>query len=236
MTVVRALRIWKLKGGGYVASAQIPDPKSKPQRGRRPKYKTIFGVLRGAVTAKEALDWLDAERRKLVERVATSGGPIPRWSDYAVSVFEKKVAAGDIASEAGVEKYRTVIANIIRTAPWAALPLDEVRNGLIQDWRDGLPVLTWERMVKSGSVKTISTRNYGPSTLNTWLAIARVIWKAAAVRYELPRNPMEEIKDLSTKTAKTHTKEEPNSLNPRIEIGEFLARLKKNFVQHYAFG
>ena len=46
---------------------------------------------------------------------------------------------------------------------------------------------------------------------------------------------MEGIKDFSTKTAKTHTKEEPNSLNPRVEISEFLARLKAKFPQHYAF-
>jgi integrase len=228
--------VWKLKGGGYVASAQMRDPKRQPVPGMRPRYKTIFGVLRNAQSAKEALDWLEAERRRVTAK-ASPTEPMKRWNEYAASVFEKKVAARDIESEAGVGKYRDCLAGIIRTAAWAALPVDQVRNGQIQDWRDELPTLTWEvkRQLKSGEIKIISSGTYGPRTLNTWLAIARVIWKSATIRFDLSRNPMDGIKDFSTKTAKTFTKEEPNSLNPRTEVAEFLALLRSLHPQHYAF-
>jgi hypothetical protein len=229
--------VWKLRGGGFVVSAQVPDPKRPSAKGERPRYRTVFGVLREVQTAKEALDWLEVERRKVVQPATTTVASMKSWSDYAASVFEGKVKAGDIESEAGVQKYRDVLAGIIRTAPWAALPVDEVNHGQIRDWRDELPTRTWEvkRKLKSGEVKTISSGTYGPRTLNTWLAIARVIWKLATVRFELPRNPMDGIEDLSTRLAKTYTKEQPNSLNPRTEVGEFLAVLRQLYPQHYAF-
>ena len=230
--------VWKLKGGGYVASAQVPDPTVPRRPGCRPKYKNVFGVLRDAMTAKDALDWLDQERRKLKAPAATTtGGARQPWRDFAVSVFERKVAAGDIESEAGVEKWRIAVANIIRTASWAQLPIDQVRNVQIQDWRDGLLGTTWEitRKLKSGIVKVTNRGTYGPRWLNSWLAVARVIWKAATTRFELARNPMDGVENFSTRTAKTHTKEQPNSLNPRLELSEFLARLRKRYPQHFAF-
>jgi len=229
--------VWRLKGGGYVASAQVPDPKRPAAPGERPRYKTIFGVLREVQTAKEALDWLEVERQKFVQGATNPREPTKSWNDYAVSVFEGKVKAGDIESEAGVEKYRIILANIIRTAAWAQLPVDHVRHGQIQDWRDELPTLKWEvkRELKSGVIKVLSTGTYRPRTLNTWLAIARVIWKAATIRFDLPRNPMDGIADFSTRTAKTFTKEQPNSLNPRTEVGNFLALLGRLYPQHYAF-
>jgi hypothetical protein len=229
--------IWKLKGGGYVASAQVADPTIPRQPGRRPKYRTLFGVLRDTVTAKDALDWLERERRKLEAPATTTEGAHQRWSDFAVSVFEKKVAAGDIESEAGVEKWRIAVANIIRTAPWALLPVDQVRNAQIQDWRDGLPGTTWEikRKLKSGVIKVTNRGTYGPRWLNSWLAVARVIWRVAATRFELTRNPMDGVENFSTRTTKTYTKEQPNSLNPRLELSEFLAQLRKRYPQHFAF-
>jgi hypothetical protein len=61
------------------------------------------------------------------------------------------------------------------------------------------------------------------------------MWKAATVRCELVRNPMEGIKTYSTRTAKTYSVEQPNALNPRTQIAEFLDRLKTRYPRWYAF-
>ncbi len=98
--------VWKIRGGGYVASAQVPDPLHPPTEGERPKYKTLFRVMREAQTAKDALDWLEAERKRLRYDFFDPIGAIPLWKDFAVSVLERKIAVGDIQSAMGVVRWR----------------------------------------------------------------------------------------------------------------------------------
>jgi hypothetical protein len=230
--------VWRLKGGGYVASAQVRDPLRRRVTGQRPHYKTLFSVMRDAATPKEALDWLEAERER-IRRTDPLLLEIPLWKDFAVSVFEKKVAGGDIASASGVHGFRSHLKRVIETAAWADLPLDEVRHAHIQQWRDSLPSLRYDRAINiraTGERRVVAKAcTYGPRTFNCWLQVTALIWKAAFVHYELPRNPMVGIRKFSTKLAKTYTREEPNSLNPRTEVPEFLARLKARFPRWYAF-
>jgi hypothetical protein len=228
--------IWKLRGGGFVACAQVRDPKRRHVRGTRPKYKTVFAVLREAQTSKDALDWLAAERKR-IEDTDPLSLEIPIWKDFATLLVGRKISTGDIQSAAGAATYKSVLARIIATAAWANLPLNEVRHRYIQAWRDELPNMTWtrERRLKTGEVKVVATGKYGPRSLNTWLALCAVIWKAATARFELARNPYTGVRHFSTKTARTYTREEPNALNPRTEVAEFLARFKRRFPQWYAF-
>lgn len=225
--------IWQLHDGGYVASAQVRDPKERRQPGRRPRYVTIFRVLREVQTAKDARDWLEAEKQRVRDR-DPQARPIPRWIDFAVSHFEHRVRSRDFASAATVDTWKRVLRNIYETAPWASWPVAETRYADLQDWRDMLPTLTWkvEQRVR-GEAQVASSGRYGPRTLNTWLAIARTVWKAAVAQFELARDPAEGIQRFSTKTAKTYTVEQPNALNPRTEIAEFLARLRVMYPRWY---
>ena len=61
--------IWRLKGGGFVASAQVRDPLDSPAPEHRPKYQTVFAVMRDAVTANQAHDWLTIECRRVRDTV-----------------------------------------------------------------------------------------------------------------------------------------------------------------------
>ena len=228
--------VWRLKGGGFVASAQVPDPTQRRIEGERPRYKTLFSVMRHAATAREAMAWLDGER----ERVRLTDPlllQIPRWKDYAVSVCEKKILGGDLASAASVHGFKNRLKRIIETAAWADLPIDEIRHAHLQDWRDLLPTLTYDR----GSTSSLATGaypdgpQYGPRTLNAWLGTAGIVWAAATLHYELRRNPFEGIKLFTTKLAKTYTREEPNSLNPRTEVPEFLQRFQARYPELYCF-
>jgi len=227
--------IWRLRQGGFVAHAQVPDPTRLHVPGKRRHYKTVFAVLRDVETAKDALDWLEAEKKRAAD---PNLNPIPTWKDFALALFERKVATGDLQSASGIASFKDTIDNIIRTAAWASLRVTDVRHRQIHDWRDALPTCTWKRVAKSkktGAFHTTTTGTYGPRTMNKMLVVARLVWKAAVVRFELARNPMDGITGFSTKTAKTYSKEQPNALNPRTEIADFLARVKHRFPQWYCF-
>ncbi len=222
--------VWRLKGGGFVVNAQIAhEPRTT---GERPKYRTIFRVLRDVPSAKDAFEWLAIERRRNPDQPA-----MPVWKDFALDLFERRVAAGDMRSPSGIDSSRVSLANVIRTAPWSSLPVDAVRHADVQDWRDTLPTLTWQwtTKYKTGEIRVTRTGKYGPRTMNKMLGVARLVWRAAVVRFDLARNPMDAISDFSTKLVKTYTVEEPNALNPRTEIAEFLRRFKARFPQSYAF-
>jgi len=106
--------VWKLRGGGFVASAQVRDPLVRRSLGKRAKYKTIFRVLRNAPTAKEAFDWLMIEKRR-VEQSEPLLLEVPVWKDFALSVLEHKIAAGDMQSAAGIAGFKGHLTNIIKT-------------------------------------------------------------------------------------------------------------------------
>lgn len=67
---------------------------------------------------------------------------------------------------------------------------------------------------KTGQKVTIKTGKYAPTTLNDWLAVARVVFIAAKKKYGLPVDPMADVEDFPLKGHRTYTKEEPNALTP----------------------
>lgn len=228
--------VWRLRGGGFVACAQVRDPEHHPGPRERPRYRTIFRAMRNAVDAREAFDWLADERRR-VQHGVHAQTEVPTWKDFAVSLLERKVQAGDIQSASGVESIKGKLRRVIETATWASRPVDEVRFAHIQEWRDSLPGLTYDRMGPPQDRHRVVSRGhpYALRTLNGWLECSRVVWRAATAQFELPRNPMAGISEFNTKSHKPYSAEEPNSLNPRTEVAEFLSRFKERFPQWYAF-
>lgn len=98
------------------------------------------------------------------------------------------------------------------------------------DCRNGLPTRTWTRRNKKGDVT--KTGKYSPLTMNDWLAVARVIFAAATLKYDLPRDPMLGVEDFEV-THRTYTKEQPNALPPD-KVSTWLAIFREKYPQHYA--
>jgi integrase len=63
--------------------------------------------------------------------------------------------------------------------------------------------------------------------------VLRVIVKAAVVLFELPRSPMDGIRNFDT-SEHVYTEEEPNSLTAQ-EMPAFLAKMRELCPQHFAF-
>ncbi|HLK36699.1 MAG TPA: tyrosine-type recombinase/integrase [Polyangiaceae bacterium] len=98
--------------------------------------------------------------------------------------------------------------------------LDEIRPAHLSQWRDGIAGL-------------IDKGEYEPTTINGWLSILRVIFKAATWKFQLAKNPMDGIENFDTSDHTTYTEEEPNSLTAE-EAKAFLTCLQEVYPQHFA--
>ncbi len=219
--------VWRRKDGGHVVRARVVSPKS----GRQVE---ILRVLADESDPKRALAWLTAERDR-VRRGAVSAQTIPTFKKFAASLYRSKIDDRTIHTASGRKKWARILEHHLCTAPWALFFLDRVTHADLVEWRAMIATMGWERHIPTSTGKRLAASgdHYSPNTLNDWLSIARVIWKAATHKYELARNPMDGIEDFPTERHRTYTKEEPNALTI-AEVGIWLARFKKDYPQFYA--
>jgi integrase len=184
------------------------------------KRKEIRFVVTDTEDASVAYERLQVELRDVRNRIAQPTPSRTRFATFVVSLLEEKIHDGSIQSAASRQKWASVLERQLIPA-FGAMTIDEVSHAAIAEWRR-----TEARQVHDGA--------YSPTTVNSWLAILRVIWKAATPRFGLERNPMDGIEDLDTSTHRIYTREQPNSLRPE-EVPPFMTRMREFFPQHYAF-
>ncbi len=81
--------------------------------------------------------------------------------------------------------------------------------------------------------RIIETKPYDSTTLNTWLGVLSTISVQMTREHELLRDPCVGLRPFVEDAA--YQPNAPNALSPeRNEIGEFLARMKLLYPQHYA--
>jgi hypothetical protein len=99
----------------------------------------------------------------------------------ATSVLERKVATGDLKSEASKEKWSYTLEKLIEGVKgvpgFGPFFIDQIRHSDVIEWRAGIG-----RLVTEGT--------YTPNYMNDWLAIFRVVMKAGVAEFELERNSM----------------------------------------------
>jgi integrase len=210
--------VWKLKEGGFLVRARVKDPTTGLRR-------EIRKVLSEGSEA-DALKWLtDESARVLMGGARLRSAPKTRFCDFAVSLLERKAAKGGrIKSAKSRERWGYTLVHLIEGSKGVPalgpLFMEEIRTTNLVAWRDGLS-------------KLIDDGTYKPATINGWLGILRVIFKAATFELSLKKNPMEGIDFFDTSTHVTYTEEEPNSLTPE-EAGRFLDLLAELYPQHFA--
>ena len=203
--------VWKRKEGGFLCRARPVDP-------RTGKLKEVKFTTQ-ALDAMEAFTLLQDEIRKVREGASQPQAPMQTFSAFASQLFADKVKAGDIKSASGRVKWAQVLEHHLIPA-FGPIVLDQLRHADVAAWR-----------VKMA--EKINAGTYSPHTANTWLNVLRVILKAAVMRLELPRNPMDGIKDFDT-SEHVYTEEEPNSLTVE-EMPRFLSKMRELCPQHFAF-
>jgi site-specific recombinase XerD len=203
--------VWQRKEGGHVVRGRATDPATG-------KQQDIYRVL-PACDAPTALKWLRDEQARVRASVAASAKtPSVRFSEFAASHFEQKVKTGDIRSAMGRNKWHYTLKRLI--AAFGDHYIDRLHVSHVESWRE-------EQAVR------VQARKVAPTTVNGWLAIMRVLMKAARRKYQLAHDPMDGVEDLDTSEHETYTEEEPNALAPP-EVGPFVAKFRELFPQHFA--
>ena len=214
--------VWRIKEGGYLVRARITDPATG-------KMREIKKVLTESNEA-TAFKWLHDERERVkVGLVADERQRMP-FGDFAVSLFEQKVKLGQIRSAKGRERWRYTLEHLIggtkgeqagKTVPgFGEFHIERIQAAHIEAWKLSVADL-------------IGAGDYAPTTCNGWLAILRVVMKAARRTYSLPHLATDGIGNFDTSEHETYTEEEPNSLLPN-EVPEFLDTMRELYPQHYA--
>ncbi len=135
---------------------------------------------------------------------------------------------GEVRSAKGREKWRCVLEHLIagtegnksgRFVPgFGEFFIDKLDVPHVEAWREGMGTL-----IRGG--------DYSPTTVNGWLAVLRVIMKAAKREFRLAYLATEDVKNFDTSELETYTEEEPNTLLPE-EVPVFLDAMRRLYPQH----
>ena len=208
--------VWKRKEGGHLVRARVTDPTTGIKR-------EIRKVLPEASEAM-AYQWLDDERTRIKSGVPLVALPKTRFAEFAASLFERKVTTREIKSARSRERWKHTLEHLIAGTK-GVLGFGEMLVDQIQVAH----VLSW----KTGIAKLVAAGHYAPTTTNGWLAILRVIMKAAKRELGLRTDAAEGVTYFDTSEHETYTEEEPNALAPE-RVREFLACMREVYPQHHA--
>ncbi len=213
--------VWQRKEGGHVVRARAKEQTTG-------RLKDIMKVLPEA-DASTALKWLEDERARVRGGVISLALPRVRFSEFAASLFESKVAIGEIRSAKGREKWKYCLGHFIEGTKsksgnvvrgFGDYFLAELQSTHVQDWKERIAEL-------------VVQREYAPTTINAWLSVLRVIAKAAKRKYQLSHDFTDGVANFSLVEHATYTEEEPNALLPE-EVGPFLAEFRESHPEHFA--
>jgi len=202
--------VWRMKEGGHYIRGRAKDP-------RTGRLREVSKPLPDADAA-GAYATLQSELEKI--RSGEQQSTRISFGEYAVSLMERKVRAGEIQSAKTREQWGYILELHLLPA-FGRVSIDELRRRMIEEWKDEIAGL-----MKKGQ--------YKPATANNWLKILRVVVNSAVAEYEMDRNPVLGVKDFDTSTHQTYTEEQPNSLTPS-EVPTFLAKMRGLYPQHFAF-
>jgi hypothetical protein len=208
--------VWKRKEGGHLVRARVTDPTTGCK-------KEIRKVLPEATEA-VAYQWLTDERTRVRAVVLSVVPPKTRFAEFAALLFERKVATREIKSARSRERWKHTLEHLI------AGTQDVPGFGeMFVDQMQAAHVLVW----KTGMAKLIAAGHHSPVAANGWMAILRVIVKAAKRELGLPSDATEGVSYFDTSEHATYAEEEPNALPPD-KAGEFLACMREVYPEHHA--
>jgi integrase len=214
--------VWGRREGGHLVRARATDPSTG-------KVREIFKVLPDYEPA-DALKYLRDEQARIRAGLVSPALPKPRFSEFAVSLLEEKIASGDIKSAKGKQKWADVLVHFIEgttgkvskkyVVGFGDVFIDRLSMQRLAEWRVGMGQL-------------IAAGDYKPTTVNGWLSILRVVMLAAKRRHSLPELATEGIDNFDVSEHASYTEEEPNALLPG-EVRAFLDKFLELYPGHYA--
>ena len=207
--------VWQRKEGGYYVRRRLVDPKT----GEMHEISKVLPDLNET----ETYLWLQREEERVRAGSVTS---ISRmlFSDYSVSLLERKVASREIKSARGRERWvatlRHLIAGTEGVPAFGDFYMDEIRVTHVESWKTEMAGL-------------VAEGKYAPTTINGWIDILFVILRRAQSELDLEHDATKGVKRLDLAEHEVYTEEEPNALTEE-EIGEFLNCMFDNYPQFFA--
>jgi site-specific recombinase XerD len=211
--------VWRLRGGGYLVRGRVTDFRTGKQREvmRAVKDTDAAGAYR---LLQEALD----EARSGTIKAPTRR---MRFSEYAASLFERKVLKGEIDSAQTRENWELML-RLHLFPEFGDVYVDAISKGDVESWLARAARL--EKSVKTGEARAAK---YSPTTVNNWLRLLKAIMNEAVDELGLEKNPLLKVKGIDTSSHVTYTEEEPNALTPE-EVHSFLRAMRDRQPQHFA--
>ena len=201
--------VWRRKDGGHVVRGRATESATG-------RLKEVFRVMAEA-DAPSALKWLSDQQKRIRSGSASPKSPRVRFSEFAASHFEHKVATGDIRSAMGRNRWHYTVKRLIEA--FGDHYIDKLHVSHIEAWR-------------SEQAKRVQQGKIAPATVNGYLAILRVLMKAARRKYQLVHDAMDGVREIDTSEHATYTEEEPCSLEPS-EVGPFVSKFRELYPQHF---
>ena len=203
--------VWRRKEGGFLVRGRALNPRT----GQLQEVRCAVHDLDAA----GAYSYLQAQLLRIREGANEAKQSRQRFSDFSVSLLERKIATNELKSVKSQEKWGYILKHHL-LPPFGAFYLDELKRSDFELWRVRI-------------AKRIAAGEYKPTTANDWLSVLRVIMGAAVLELELDKNPVAGLKDFDTSEHETYTDEEPNSLTVD-EVPLFLAMMRESYPQHFA--
>lgn len=238
----KALRpgIWRLQQGGFYLRLRVTEPRTGREVERT---MTLRDPTMTVAAAQRALDQLRQEGRAEVRGIKPQR---MRWCDFALSLFETKMAERRLNSASSQARWHDALKLLIPV--FGSYYVDELRYAHLAEWRDtltkwranGMPsrrkLREAEEKKKHGEAENgeedaIPLIPLSPATANGWMSIMRVICRAMTRRFELGKDPSEALESFSVERSYSH--EQPNTCTP-AEAQQFLTTMKAHHPEHYA--
>lgn len=213
--------VWERKEGGFLVRKRVVEKATG-------KMHEVKKVLPNADAA-TAYKWLQDAAERTRQGGVAAPKPKTRFSAYAVSLLERKVAQREIRSAKSRQNWGPVLKFLIdgvheegkvAVRGLGEFFIDQIHAHHLEGWREDV-------------AKRITAGEMSPHTANTRMTVLKIIMKAAKREFRLPRLATEDLRRFDTSEHDTFTEEEPNSLT-LDEVPIFLARLRELYPQHYA--
>jgi hypothetical protein len=216
--------VWRRKDGGFRIRARAVDPKTG-------KLREVNRALPDCRRAREAAAVLEGE---LAQVRAGSSPRVTRlrFDDWAATVLERKVASGAITSASGRRNWSWAL-RIHLIPAFGEIYVDALTRDDIERWKERELLAERVKAKDAKRERKLAGGRYRPQTANSVLAILRQITGAAADTLGVP-DPCRKLANVSKRSHRTYTYEEPNSVKPE-DVPRFLAEIRVRFPDHYAF-
>lgn len=203
--------VWRRKEGGYFVRGRAVDPRT----GKTREVQRALPEMDSAA----AYGWLQEELSKVRRGADESSPQRMRWSAFAVSCLERRIATKKIKSA----KNRIVWGSVLKTHLIPAFGdyyVDQLRFADFERWQ-----LATAAKINAGKM--------APTTGNNHLRILRTIMNDAGHAFRLDRNPLNGIEPFDTSEHEVYSDEEPNALTV-AEVRPFLMKMRELCPQHFA--